>query len=293
MNTKRTFGMLAAAALLASCSQNDALQNTVDNNEGLKPMTLTVSLPEGGMQTRAEGDAAATRCYVQIFQAGGTELGDGNSDVKRMEGADGSFTTTVYLKGDEAYDFLFWADTEAEEAAAPTDLTAVAYNNGQTIAWTGNELNEQWSAAGIDVTLKHVVSRVTVKTETEFTVSTDWPLTVTVPTVCSTYNVAAGAGVKGSEVSGGYTFEALGGDYEAEANVGHFYVLGNGSTQKLVLHYNGPRGNSAVEINEVPVSADTHITLTGDICNAGLVSGCIKATATPDWGSEETEDFGN
>ena len=55
--------MLAAAALLASCSQNDALQNTVDNNEGLKPMTLTVYLPDGGMQTRAEGDAAATCRY--------------------------------------------------------------------------------------------------------------------------------------------------------------------------------------------------------------------------------------
>ena len=37
--------MLATAALLASCSQDDALQNTVNNNEGLKPMTITASLP--------------------------------------------------------------------------------------------------------------------------------------------------------------------------------------------------------------------------------------------------------
>ena len=46
--------MLAAAALLASCSQDDALQSTVLNNEGLKPMTITASLPTDGMQTRAQ-----------------------------------------------------------------------------------------------------------------------------------------------------------------------------------------------------------------------------------------------
>ena len=42
---RQNFLMLAAAALLASCSQDDALQNTVNNNEGLKPMTITASLP--------------------------------------------------------------------------------------------------------------------------------------------------------------------------------------------------------------------------------------------------------
>ena len=57
MNKKTTVLMLATAALLASCSQDDALQNTVNNNEGLKPMTITASLPTDGMQTRAAGDA--------------------------------------------------------------------------------------------------------------------------------------------------------------------------------------------------------------------------------------------
>ena len=103
--------MLAAAALLASCSPNDALQSTVLNNEGLKPMTITASLPTDGMQTRATGDEAAVRCYMQILNGNGTELEDDKSKPIKMDPDGKSFTTTVYLNGTNTYDFLFWADT--------------------------------------------------------------------------------------------------------------------------------------------------------------------------------------
>ena len=201
MNKKATVLMLATAALLASCSQDDALQNTVNNNEGLKPMTITASLPTDGMQTRAAGDASAARCYVQILKGDGTELEDNNSVPKLMELKNGTFTTTVYLNGNETYDFLFWADTEAAtDQNAPADLTAVEYTNGQTIAWAGNNLDKQWSAEGINVTLIHVVSRVTVMTDSKFEASDAWPLTVTVPTVYNKYNVAEGKVVAGTTV---------------------------------------------------------------------------------------------
>ena len=94
-----------------------------------------------------------------------------------------SFSTTVYLNGSETYDFLFWADTEttsADQSNAPADLRAVKYTNGQTIAWAGKIDNNAWNANGVNVTLYHVVSRVTVMTESGFTVSETWPLTVTV-----------------------------------------------------------------------------------------------------------------
>ena len=130
--------MLGVAAMLASCSQDDALQNTVNNNEGLKPLTITASLPTGGMQSRAEGDAAAARCYVQILDKDGNPLADGNSEPIEMDSNGDTFTTLVYLNGNEIYDFLFWADTEKTAADnAPKDLKAVAYTNGETIAWAG------------------------------------------------------------------------------------------------------------------------------------------------------------
>ena len=287
--------VLAAAALLASCSQDDALQSTVLDNEGLKPMTIAASLPTG-MQTRAAGDdaagdAAATRCYVQILDKDGNPLADGNSEPIEigLNQNNGSFSTIVYLNGSETYDFLFWADTEADGTAAPADLKAVAYTNGNIIAWAGKIDNEPWNANGVEIDLKHVVSRVTVMTESDFTVNETWPFTVTVPTVFSTYNVET------EEVTGqldnGYMFSADPNNYVADAEVAHFYVLGDGSTQKLDLHYEGPLENPYTKINNVPVSADTHITIKGDIYHSGLVGGYITATVDEGWDTEKTEDF--
>ena len=233
--------MLAAAALLASCSQDDALQSTVNNNEGLKPMTITASLPtdgmqtraagdEGlkpmtitaslptdGMQTRAAGDEAAARCYMQILNGNGTELAGGNSKPIPMDPVGDSFTTTVYLNGTNTYDFLFWADTEttnADQSNAPADLRAVEYTNGKTIAWAGNDLDKMWDADGVSVTLIHVVSRVTVITTSDFAGSETWPFIVTVPTVYSKYNVETGKVVEDSEVPGGYILNVTDGEYE-------------------------------------------------------------------------------
>ena len=288
MKKRQNFLMLAAAALLASCSQDDALQSTVNTNEGLKPMTITASLPTDGMQTRAAGDEAATRCYVQILNGDGTELEDGNSKPIEMELKGGTFSTLVYLNGANTYDFLFWADTEettADKSNAPTDLKAVAYTNGKTIAWAGKINDRPWIAENIEIELKHVVSRVTVTTTSDFTVGGNYSLTVTVPTVFSTYNVATG------EVTGqaeGYTFKADPDNYVADTEVGHFYVLGNGSNQPLTLWYDGPKENPEITITDVPVSANTHITLKGDIYNAGMVEGNITATTTTDWTTPET-----
>ena len=287
--------MLAAAALLASCSQDDALQSTVNTNEGLKPMTITASLPTDGMQTRAAGDAAAARCYVQILKGDGTELAGGNSKPIPMDPDGDSFSTTVYLNGSETYDFLFWADTEttsADQSNAPADLRAVEYTNGQTIAWAGNDLDKMWNADGVSVTLSHVVSRVTVITTSVFAGSEAWPFIVTVPTVYSKYNVETGKVVEDSEVPGGYILNVTDGEYDANAEVGHFYVLGSDEIeQELTLQYKGPKGNPEIEFSNVPLLANYHITLTGDICNAGLVSGIIKATVSEDWPNSSDKPF--
>ena len=291
MKKRQNFLMLAAAALLASCSQDDALQSTVLNNEGLKPMTITASLPTDGMQTRAAGDEAATRCYVQILNGDGTELEDGNSEPIAMNLDGGTFTTTVFLKGDNTYDFLFWADTETvTDQNVPTDLTAVAYTNGQTIAWAGKIEDKVWDAKGIEIGLEHVVSRVTVITTSDFTVDGKHPLTITVPTVYGTYNVDAGALVEDSKDSDGYMLDVTDGTYTADTEVAHFYVLGDGN-QDLKLWYKGPKENDEITITGVPVSANTHITLKGDIYNAGLVNGTITATTTTGWQTPETGDI--
>lgn len=288
---RQKFLMLAAAALLASCSQDDALQSTVHNNEGLKPMTITTSLPTDGMQTRAAGDADAARCYVQILDKDGNPLADGNSKPIAMNPDGDSFSTTVYLNGSEIYDFLFWADTEATDAAAPADLRAVEYTNGKTIAWAGKIDNRPWTADDIEIELNHIVSRVTVTTTSDFPVEGDYFLTVNVPTVYNKYNVAEMKVVKGMTDTNGYTFKAANRIYNSDDEVGHFYVLGDGNNQSLKLWYYGPKKNPDILITDVPVSANTHITLKGDIYNAGMVEGNIKATTTTGWNTPEEGDI--
>ena len=293
MKKRQNFLMLAAAALLASCSQDDALQSTVNNNEGLKPMTITASLPTDGMQTSAAGDAAAKRCYVQVLDADGNLLGGDNSNVKPMTSAtDGGFTTMVYLKEGVQYDFLFWADTEDTQAAAPTNLKEVTYNtDGKTIAWARRIDNKAWDEMGVEATLQHIVTRVTVVNRgTALTVSDAWPLTITLDNTYNTYNVET------EEATGnalGYPFQAVNRNYDVNEEVGYFYVLGNKQNQKLTLFYDGPLGNNPINIENVPVLPNYHITLSGDIKNSGLVEGAVNATVEDEWGKDWTEEFIN
>ena len=289
MNKKLSTLMLAAAALLASCSQNEELQNPVNDNEGLKPMTISVTLPDG-MTTRAVAtdDATDAYCFVQILDESGDDLADGHSAVQGMTKADGGgYTATVYLKGDETYNFLFWATSGSEK---PEDMRRVAYGNGETLAWAG-KVAAAWSEEGVSCTLEHVVSRVTLTTTTDLTVSNTNPLTITVPTTYNAYNVLEKRPVEVATYPNfTYTFvikTISGASEDAPVQIGHFYVLVGNDPQNLVLHYNGPLGNSEEEIPNVPLAPNTHVVLKGDVANAGLVSGTITATVANEWTGED------
>ena len=256
-------------------------------------MTITASLPTDGMQTRATDDAAVTRCYVQVLDADGNLLGGDNSNVKRMTSATGGgFTTMVYLKEGVQYDFLFWADTEDTQAPAPTNLKEVTYNTeGKTIAWAGRIDNKAWDENGVEATLQHIVTRVTVvNRETALTVSDAWPLTITLDNTYNAYNVETGEAT-GNAV--GYAFQAVNGSYDVNEEVGYFYVLGNKQNQKLTLSYAGPLGNNPIFIENFPVLPNYHITLSGDIKNSGLVQGAVNATVEDEWGKDWTVQFLN
>ena len=269
------------------------LLSTVNTNEGLKPMTITASLPTDGMQTRAAGDAAVTRCYVQVLDADGNLLGGDNSNVKPMTSAtDGGFITTVYLKEGVQYDFLFWADTEDTQAAAPTNLKEVTYNTeGKTIAWAGRIDNKAWDEKGVETTLQHIVTRVNVvNRDNALTVSDAWPLTITLDNTYNAYNVETG---EATGIAVGYAFRAVNGSYDPNEEVGYFYVLGNKQNQKLALSYAGPLGNNPIYIENFPVLPNYHITLSGDIKNSGLVEGAVNATVEDEWGKDWSVQFIN
>ena len=127
-NRFRTLLALAAAVLLASCSQDEVMTDT--GHDGLVPVTLSAAVGDG-VQTRAvdtDDDEDATYCYVQVCDAQGNAYTDNDyATPTRLtdEDKDGIFTGNIYLKPNESHVFLFWADNATSDI--PADLHNVTY----------------------------------------------------------------------------------------------------------------------------------------------------------------------
>lgn len=90
----------------------------------------------------------------------------------------------IYLDPAKGYRFLFWADNTA---AAPSDLTNVPYQTGSIafaakVDWDNNN--------DISAELKHIVSKVTLKTTTN--VDAGKKIYITLPATYAAYNVNDG-----------------------------------------------------------------------------------------------------
>ena len=133
MNIKRnTFAVLAAAVLLASCSQDELMTDTEPG--GLVPVTLSAAVGDG-VQTRMIGDYddKAEYYYVQVCRPDGTAYTDNDyaTPIRLTDdNQDNIFTANTYLKADETYVCLFRADNSTIDI--PTDLHSVEYNKGSS-----------------------------------------------------------------------------------------------------------------------------------------------------------------
>lgn len=165
----------------------------------------------------------------------------------------------------------------------------MSYTSGETLAWAGKE-SAAWNANGVSCTLQHVVSRITLTTTTALSVSGTNPLTLTVPTTFTAYNVLNLEPVETATSDFTYTFipKTISGASETTpVQIGRFYALVGKEPQVLKLHYDGPLGNSEDQIPNVPLAPNTHVVLKGDVANFGLVSGTITATVDNDWTDQE------
>ena len=293
MNMKKimTTTLFGLCLLLAACSQDDMPDNA--NRDGaMRQVALSVTLPEG-MTTRAgtdDPDPAPTRCYVQMLASNGDKLPDDFSTVQQMTpNADGSFGLTVMLNPDDEYDFLFWADNDPD-AAAPEDLHYVPYTaDGKTIAFAARAEDQRYSQSGIQVNLKHVVTRVTVVTTVPTDIDGTHTLTVSVPRCYTAYDVSTMQPLTES----GRTDFAYSGFKTAGADepMGHFYLIGNSQTATLTLQYTANGITNTAEASNVPLNPDYHITLKGAVPNIGLADVTITATVTTDWGTTVEKDI--
>ena len=302
MNIKRNiFAVLAAAVLLASCSQDEVMTDT--GPDGLVPVTLSAAVGDG-VQTRAiDADNAEnpTRCYVQAFTTddNGKTLtlapGDLASPLDMGDPtAEGTFSlANVYLNPNETYVFLYWADNaeKTEDSEGLTDLRNVDYHINR-IAWA--KRSEIWKyqksePTEITAELQHVVAKVTLKTTTN--VEADSKITVTVPTTYTRYNVADETVIQ-DVINKNVPFEhtvtnAITGTKDG-TEVFSFYALVDEANQDLTL----TNGTNSQPVSNVPLGPNKHTTLVGDVQNIGLTNVTFTASVVGDWGSTETEIIG-
>ena len=302
MNIKRNiFAVLATAVLLASCSQDEVMTDT--GPDGLVPVTLSAAVGDG-VQTRVIGDYddEAEYYYVQVCRPDGTAYTDNDyATPTRLtdDNQDNIFTANIYLKADETYVFLFWADNSTTDI--PTDLHNVAYKKG-SIAFA-NRVKKKISKTDptIETLLNHVVAKVTLKTTTD--VEAGSKISVTVPTTYTTYNVNAyssdATASTNLPVGGAVTNElfspkpedeplsAITGTEEGTV-VFSFYALVDGTNQDLTL----TNGTNSQQVTSVPLAPNMHTTLVGDVQNIGLTDVTFTASIDGKWDDTKTEIIG-
>ena len=264
--------------------------------DGLVPVTLSAAVGDG-VQTRVIGDYddEAEYYYVQVCRPDGTAYTDNDyATPTRLtdDNQDNIFTANIYLKADETYVFLFWADNSTTDI--PADLHNVAYKKG-SIAFA-NRVEKKISKTDptIETLLNHVVAKVTLKTTTD--VEAGSKISVTVPTTYTTYNVNAyssdATASTNLPVGGAVTNElfspepedeplsAITGTEEGEV-VFSFYALVKDETQNITL----ANGTNTQQVSNVPLGPNKHTTLVGDVRNLGLTNVTFTASVETTWGS--------
>ena len=155
------------------------------------------------------------------------------------------------------------------DAAAPEDLTDVSYTaDGTVIAFAERAEDQSYSQSGIEVELKHVVTRVSVVTTVPTDIDGTHTLTVSVPRCYTAYDVSEMQPLTESgKTDFAYTaFRSA----QADEQMGHFYLLGDGRTATLTLKYTANGTTNTAEASNVPLNPDYHITLKGAVPNIGL-----------------------
>ena len=281
--------MLAAAVLLASCSQDEVMTDT--GHDGLVPVTLSAAVGDG-VQTRAtEGEAK--RCVIQILEKNGdgwsNAIGLGLEknpiDVEPDVNNPAQFTLTgVLLNPDKEYTFLFWAD-EGKDFYDASDLENVKIENGNAtnIAWQGKATWNKTKESTITAELTHAVAKVTLNSTT--TVASGRKFVLSNLKEYNGFNVLDGT-ANGDIVTPGHEGTGTG----ASGDLLSFYALVTDENQELKL--TSGEGGGVVSIPNVPLAPNTHVVLKGDVQDAGWTTVNFTASVETTWDSTPIEIIG-
>ena len=276
---KYIFILWAGLLLAASCTKDTLPAGDGTDRPAAETQTYTFTVSpdlamEGDATTRSEGtpQEMPTRCFMQIF---GNNV---NLDVQKDESIEnGSFTFSVQLPSNTDYTFLFWADNGSGDT--PADLRGVQYTPG-TVAFAAKVVDTPENMIENKVSLKHAVTKVTLKTTATTSASEGESIKVT--TTCATiYNVDNLSASSPSAHTATKTFDAST-DFAVNDNIATFYFLPQNETQSVDVEFHLLKQT----IESVPLAANTHVTLQGDLSENNS-----KWGATSEYVQKQIEHF--
>lgn len=272
--------MLGILAMLASCSQDEGLQNPA---AGTNIVTVTATLPEE-IQSRSASTSdelqAITTCKLLVYHAGTTD-----KPVLSEEGTRTGNSFTFILKLDDLttpYDFYCWADDGASYDA--TNLAQITFT-GETPArpaHRGEAKNESVADQTVTIPLSHVIAKVRLQTTSDLSGA---PVKATVNTHTS-YNAITGkvsTDVRQVTITKP-DVTTTGATAETPQDVLSFYTLvdADAPNQTVRLAY----GEQTEDIPNVPIKADYCTTLRGDLTTLGFLSYTVSASIDKDWNDQ-------
>ena len=264
------FTILTALLLATSCSKEE-LPGSESTDEPGQPQTYTFTVSpdltmEGDAETRSAGttEEMPTRCFMQILRNNVYSIQTDESIEN------GKFTFSVELLSNTDYTFLFWADNGSENT--PADLREIQYTPG-TVAFTAKVVNTPENVIKSGVSLKHAVTKLSLKTTKATSASEGESIKVT--TTCATiYNVDNFSASSSSAHTATKTFDAST-DFAVNDNIASFYFLPQNETQSVDVEFHLLKQT----IENVSLAANTHVTLQGDLSEGNPKWGATKEYA--------------
>lgn len=271
--------MLGIVALLASCSQDETLQDAT-NHKSMTTITATVS---DGMKTRAtpasdDELAAIRRCKLVVYNAGVT-TGD---PVKSADGTREGNNFTFTLDLDEGnYDFYCWADdgTSYNLDNGLGSITVATTDNKSGIAHEGKVLSQK-SGESVTIPLQHAVAKVVLQTTADITADKAASVTVQTHTGYSVFDGKVAEGT--SSITETNAIATTSATTDNPVDVLSFYVLVDKDEEpqaSVTVAY----GDDDIEVANVPLKADCRTILKGDLTALAFPMTIVTATLDTNW----------
>ena len=276
--------MAFAVALLAtSCSQDELLD---DGGIEEVPVTFTATvdytIETQGDDTAGNMKQAATRATFNEddapsrFYAQAVSNGTLSDVVTGIKNDDGTYSFTLQVAKDTEYEYMFWADNATTDNE-PTDLRSVSYTIGN-IAFAAKAQGTPETVVQ-NVKLQHVVAKVTLKTTTN--VTSEYSKNISLTASCaSKYDVQGQKAITSSFENKSISKEMTDAGLPANSEVLTTYIIPNPEDKTVTLCAHEMRQ----AISDVPLAANTNVTLQGDLSESSSKWGNPTDAAVPNGG---------